>query len=58
MIGLIGEIMIKKKCCLCGNSYIGYGNNAQPLKEGYCCDPCNTTKVIPARLKRLNHETN
>ena len=30
-----------------------YGNNAQPLKEGICCDYCNTNKVIPERLRRL-----
>ena len=40
-----------KKCILCGKDYEGYGNNAQPLKEGQCCDNCNTTKVIPERLK-------
>jgi hypothetical protein len=31
----------------------GYGNNPDPLgvlPEDRCCDDCNTTKVIPARL--------
>lgn len=40
-----------KKCILCGKEIIGYGNNAQPLKEGICCDSCNIYKVIPERLK-------
>ena len=43
-----------KKCALCGKGYIGWGNNAQPLKEGYCCDDCNATKVIPARVEEMN----
>jgi hypothetical protein len=29
------------------------GNNAQPVKNGRCCDVCNSTKVIPARIKEL-----
>lgn len=42
-----------KTCCLCKKKYSGYGNNAQPLKTGVCCDSCNSTKVIPERLKRM-----
>lgn len=44
------------KCCLCGKDFIGYGNNPWPLRENEddrCCDECNDTKVIPARLQRL-----
>lgn len=37
-------------CCLCGRTVSGYGNNAQPLADGRCCDDCNR-KVILARLK-------
>ena len=52
------------KCCLCSGEideqktpegkvfYIGW-HNAQPLKDGRCCDNCNKTKVIPERIKRL-----
>lgn len=45
--------MFKKfRCCLCGKVVSGYGNNPAPLKiEGVCCDECNLTKVIPARIK-------
>jgi len=42
--------MTKKKCCVCGKKYEGYGNNAEPLKKGRCCDKCNI-KVINKRLK-------
>lgn len=38
------------KCVICGQKIIGYGNNARPVKEGKCCDECNYTKVIPARI--------
>lgn len=39
------------KCIFCGKEIIGFGNNAQPLKKGICCENCNITKVIPYRIK-------
>jgi hypothetical protein len=41
------------KCCLCGIQFVGFGNNPYPLKDEKhdCCNDCNTTKVIPARLR-------
>jgi len=27
-----------------------HGNNAEPVKEGRCCDNCNWNVVIPRRL--------
>jgi hypothetical protein len=35
--------------------FTGMGNNPEPLKsfEERCCDTCNQTKVIPARLGML-----
>lgn len=45
------EVMADKVCCICGEEINGYGNNPYPVKEdGRCCDKCNATKVIPARL--------
>ena len=41
-------------CCLCHKPIIGYGNNPWPIStnpEDRCCDVCNYTKVIPARLE-------
>ena len=38
------------KCVLCEQEYEGFGNNAQPLADGECCDECNV-KVIRERLK-------
>jgi len=46
--------MIKNKCCLCNKEINGYGNNPEPLKrvaDGWCCDSCNITRVIPERIK-------
>lgn len=40
------------KCSICGEHYIGFGNNAQPY-PGRCCDVCNDVHVIPARIARI-----
>tara|TARA_R110000796_G_scaffold51800_2_gene122213 strand:- start:371 stop:601 length:231 start_codon:yes stop_codon:yes gene_type:complete len=52
----------KVKCSIC-NGYIKplknkdgkvvweHGNNAMPINSGRCCDDCEVTKVIPAKLK-------
>lgn len=45
------------KCSVCGNDIDvqpnGWtqGNNAQPINSGRCCSVCNTTVVIPQRLR-------
>jgi hypothetical protein len=48
------------KCCICGGpvemwpSGSGYGNNPWPVtKTGRCCDYCNGSRVIPARIVLL-----
>lgn len=45
-------------CCLCGVSRSGYGNNPDPITDTVntgtrCCDYCNHTRVIPARLASM-----
>lgn len=40
----------KKVCSICKKEYTGFGNNAEPVNGGRCCDDCNMTVVIPARL--------
>ena len=40
-------------CVICGEEDIGYGNNAMPVKEGQCCNQCNTSVVIPSRIKQM-----
>lgn len=37
-------------CCICGKTFVGYGNNPYPIKnEGRCCDSCNQL-VIQERI--------
>ena len=41
------------RCCLCEGRYTNWGNNPQPLNDNpqkRCCDLCNTSKVLPARM--------
>ena len=42
------------KCVICGKKYKGYGNNADPVAKGYCCDDCNIDVVVPERLKEIH----
>jgi len=37
-------------CSVCGEEIEGHGNNAEPVNSGRCCDRCNASHVIPARL--------
>ena len=47
----------KVRCSICGKTFYGYGNNAQPINNGRCCDDCNSYYVIPERMIRyLHHE--
>ena len=40
-------------CSICGQEYYGYGNNAQPINNGRCCNECNRTKVVPFRIAMM-----
>jgi len=49
---------IEYMCSLCENKCEGWGNNPYPLceesdMEARCCDSCNMTKVLPARIKAI-----
>ena len=43
-------------CCICGKGSKGFGNNPETVGalkyslDAQCCDECNDTDVIPARL--------
>lgn len=50
------NLLRKKKCSICGKRYEGYGNNAQPVNEGRCCDYCNANVVIPTRMYQWPRE--
>jgi hypothetical protein len=36
-----------------GEIYWDQGNSAEPIDEGRCCNRCNDTIVIPARLTEM-----
>ena len=41
-------------CSICKDTINDkYGHNAEPINDGRCCDMCNQTKVIPARIKEM-----
>ena len=41
-------------CCICGKEFKGWGNNPWPVRnEGECCDECNDSVVLSARLREM-----
>lgn len=41
-------------CSICQRLIAGsYGNNAEPVNDGRCCDSCDSLVVIPARLRQM-----
>ena len=45
----------QRTCVLCKDKFEGYGNNAEPLKKGICCDGCNVS-VVAARFLEVKAE--
>lgn len=45
-----------EKCVICKREIVGYGNNAEPVRKGRCCDHCNSTVILPMRFEimRIN----
>ena len=47
------------QCVICEEHFTGYDNNPDPVTDtGGCCDNCNDTVVIPARMQefmQMNH---
>ena len=41
------------KCVICGKEISGYGNNAEPVATGNCCDDCNYDVVVLARIRQI-----
>ena len=43
-----------KECCLCDNTFKGYGNSIYPFvtirPDEVCCDDCNFLEVLPYRM--------
>lgn len=47
------ESQNKFTCVICDDQFSGYGNNAEPVKDGKCCDKCNFAVVVKARIEEL-----
>ena len=44
------------KCSICKEDMFNqFGNNAQPINDGICCDDCNTLVIIE-RIKEMSNE--
>jgi hypothetical protein len=39
----------EKQCVFCGCDWGEYGNNAEPVSEGMCCDDCNRNVILNFR---------
>jgi len=39
-----------KICSICSRRFTEWGNNAEPVNSGICCDSCNSNVVIPTRF--------
>ena len=53
--------MWELKCCICGKYMYNEYNNPWPVSDkldDFCCNQCNDTVVIPARLKLIVGENN
>ncbi len=44
--------MTNQKCSICKKEYEGYGNNAQPINNGRCCDECDQL-VVARRINEV-----
>ena len=40
-------------CSICGGAIVGFGNDAQPINDGRCCDRCNLERVLPEKMRRM-----
>ena len=41
------------KCSICREQFTEWGNNAEPVNKGTCCDKCNRDVVMPKRLEAI-----
>lgn len=51
---------MNKYCCFCGKPIGKYGNNPYPANtdpDAECCDACNLSVVIPARLQLIDEDS-
>jgi len=44
----------KMICSICQRDYTGWSCNAWPVNDGRCCQYCDDTVVVPARIRQAN----
>jgi len=42
-----------KVCLICSGAIVGFGNDAQPITDGRCCDRCHAERAVPERVRRM-----
>ncbi len=42
-----------KVCSICNGAIVGFGNIAEPIRAGRCCDRCYWETVVPERVRRM-----
>ena len=53
----MGEVT--KVCCICKKTFSGYGNDPWPVEmdpDAVCCDACDMSVVLQARLKEMKEK--
>ena len=53
VINLNDIVLPEFTCSICDDDCVGFGNNAQPVNEGQCCDKCNYRIVCPTRWRSI-----
>ena len=44
-------------CSICKEKIEGFGNNAQPINDGRCCDTCNKLVIIERIMEMSDDQT-
>jgi len=50
---IIRKRTLTRRCAICGKVYYGFGNIAEPVAPGRCCDRCHAEQVLPERRRAL-----
>lgn len=50
---MLGKKRDRVVCWLCDTEIKGIPHNAEPVSIGVCCNKCNLSKVIPARMEMI-----
>jgi len=46
-------VRLGEPCVICFKAFDEFGNNAEPVTHGRCCNECNDRFVIPARIRAM-----